>query len=436
MSAQTSLRRAPRVAPAFHLRSAVVLSVLPLAVLFIAACGDYTATTRKARDEFYAGKYTEAAKALEKGAHEDGVNQVLFLFDRATALHQGGDYEESIKDFQLADKLTEIKDYTSLSTEAATLITNDKIVPYRGEDFEKVLISQYLALDYLMLGKYEDALVECRRVNHKLHLMISEGKRKYKLNPFASYVSAMLYENAGEWNDAYVDYQAVHQLVPGFNYLGEDLYRLAWRNGIREDVEKWAQEYRLSEEDKKRIRETASKPEIVVIVENGHSPEKRPNPAWAALPKYYPRSNPIAYADISVNKQPRDRSYVLFDVERTAIENLDEKFAGLIAKRIAGVVTKEVVAHQVEKRTDPLVGALLRIGMYVADQADLRSWLTLPKDFQIVRLRVSPGDSYAVQVQPKAVDGTMAGRAPIEKVIHFPAYQRKPQRVFIPVRIL
>src|SRR5262249_31158901 len=144
-------------------------------------CGNYTSTTRQAREEFYAGKYTEAAKSLEKGAHEDSLDQLLYLFDRATALHEAGDYEESIKDFALADKLAEIKDYTSISREAATLVTNDKIIQYKGEDFENFLISQYLALNYLYLHKYEDALVECRRVNHKLHLMIEQGKRKYKL---------------------------------------------------------------------------------------------------------------------------------------------------------------------------------------------------------------------------------------------------------------
>lgn len=403
----------------------------------LAGCGDYTRSTRGARGDFYAGKYSDAAKALEKGAHEEGVDQLLFLFDRATALYHAGDYDESIKDFTTADRLAEIKDYTSVSAEAATLFTNDKILPYKGEDFEKVLISQYLALNYLMLGKQEDALVECRRVNHKLHLMISEGKKKYRLNPMASYLAAMLYEDQREWDHAYIDYQAVYKLEPSFPYLGEDLYRLAWKNNIREDMSRWAAEFRLSAEDQKRIRESSVLPEIVVIVENGQAPEKAPHPNWQAVPKFYPRSNPVAYAEVLVNGIDKGRSQPLFDVEATAIKDLDDKYAGLIAKRIGGVVAKEVVANEVGKRTDPIVGAIMRIGMHAVDQADLRSWLTLPKDFQVFRLRVPPGDSYKITLQPRnsAGDAAPTSTPTFEKIVRF-ENQKKNQRAFVPVRVL
>lgn len=403
----------------------------------LGGCGDYTRTTRAARDEFYAGQFSEAAKRLEEGAYQEGTDQLLFLFDRATALHHASDYEQSIKDFEIAEKLAELKDYTSVSSEVATLVTNDKILPYKGEDFEKVLISQYQALNYLMLGKYEDALVECRRVNHKLHIMISQGKRKFRLNPMASYLAAMMYEDQRQWDHAYIDYQAVYKLTPDFPYLGEDLYRLAWKNNIRDHMERWAREYNLSADDQKRIRETAALPEIVIIVENGRSPEKVPHQNWHALPKYVPRQNPVSYARVLVNGVEQGRSYTLFDVEKTAIQDLDEKYGGLIAKRVGGVVAKEVLADQVGKRTDPILGALLRIGMHAADQADLRSWLTLPRDFQVYRARVAPGEMYKLAIQPRALSGAEAVSSTqnIEKIIHF-ENQKKNQRVFFHVRVL
>lgn len=420
------------------MRVSAVLFLSLTSLAFLSGCGDYTSITRAAREEFYAGQYTEAAKILEEGAHEDGVDQLLYLLDRATALHQAGDYEASNKDFHLADKLAEIKDYTSLSTEAATLFTNDRIVQYKGEDFEKVLISQYLAINYLMLGKHEDALVEARRVNHKLHLMITEGKRRYKLNPFASYLAALMYEDQKEWNDAYVDYRAVHKLAPDFPYLGEDLYRLAWINGITEDAERWANEYRLSADHRKQIRQTAKQNEIVVIVENGRSPEKQPHPMWQALPQYVPRYNASSYADVIVNDDVLGRSHTLFNVEATAIANLDEKYAGLLAKRIGGVVAKEVVAHEVGRRTDPVVGAILRMGLHAIDQADLRSWLTLPRDFQVFRLRIAdPKATYTVKIRPKTSLGGDANvpTKGLEKVVHFDP--KKPgQKIVFHVRIL
>ncbi|MEW6055621.1 MAG: hypothetical protein AB1540_03330 [Bdellovibrionota bacterium] len=420
-----------------HGGSSLALGFCLILVLLIFGCSSYTSTTRSARDEFYSGKYTDAAKRLEKGAHEDGVDQLLYLFDRATALHHAGEYEESNKDFHLADKLAEIKDYTSLATEVATLVTNDKIIPYKGEDFEKTLIPQYLALNYLMLGKHEDALVECRRVNHKLHLMITQGQRKYQLNPMASYLAAILYEDNREWDHAYIDYQAVKKLLPELSYLREDLYRLAWRNKIREDMQRWAEEFGLSAEEQKRIRDTANKPEIIVIIENGRSPEKQPHPTWTALPRYVPRYNPVSQLEVTVNQETLGLSQTLFDVEKTAIQNLDDKFAGILAKKVGGVVAKEVVAHQIGKRTDPIIGALAWLGMHAVNQADLRSWLTLPKDFQIFRVRVEPAESYTIRIRPKSFDDreVASSSGVIEKIVRFDP-SRKEKRIFVPVRVM
>lgn len=372
---------------------------LVITLVMLSACGDYSKSTREAREEFYSGQYSDAARSLEKGAREEGPDQLLYVLDRATALHHAGDYEESNEEFHIADKLAEIKDYTSVSAEAATLFTNEKIIPYKGEDFERILISQYLALNYLMLGKKEDALVECRRVNHKLHMMISQGKRKYKLNPMAMYVAAVIYEDSGEWNDAYVDYQNVYKLMPDFPYLKEDLYRLAWKNKIYDHMERWAKVFRLSTEDTKRIREEADRPELVIFFEIGKSPEKQPHPSWRAIPYFVPRTNLVDAVDISLGGESNHRSQILFDIEKTAIENLNEKYAGLLAKRVAGVVAKEVIANQVEKRTNnEWLGLIARLGMYAVDQADLRSWLTLPKAFHIARLRVAEDNLYNVKL--------------------------------------
>ena len=285
MSRKTTLRRT------IGILGALAIGILP-------GCGDYSKSTREAREEFYAGEYSDAARSLEKGAREEGVDQLLYVLDRATALHHAGSYEESNQEFHLADKLSEIKDYTSLSAETATLITNDKIIPYKGEDFERVLISQYLALNYLMLGKKEDALVECRRVNHKLHMMISQGKRKYKLNPMAMYVAALLYEDAGEWSDAYVDYQQVYKLMPELSYLREDLYRLAAKNRMPDHQRRWAEAFNLSVEEQKRILEEASRPELVMIFELGRGPEKQPHRAFPSIPQFVPRYDSSNYADV------------------------------------------------------------------------------------------------------------------------------------------
>lgn len=346
---------------------------------------------------FREGNYEKAAEKLEKGLEKegDGNDQLLFLLDLALAYHSSGQYEESNRYFFEADNVAEIKDYTNYAAEAATLLTSDNIKPYKGEDFENVLISVYLALNFALMGKKESALVEARRVNRKLHRMIHEGKRPYKQNAFARYLSGLLYEADQEWNDAYISYKKTHELNPSFPELGLDLWRMAWLTGIQEDLDRWVQEYELTPEQIKKTKEKgpgSGFSEIIVLYENGISPIKRPHPQFHSIPKFYPRANPVEFAEVWVDGEKKGQTTILENIEATAIHNLDEKYAGIIVKKLAGVVAKEVVGNQVAKGTDsPILGFLTKLALHASDQADVRSWNLLPRDLQVARIVVAPG---------------------------------------------
>ncbi|MBI4926015.1 MAG: hypothetical protein HY843_08840 [Bdellovibrio sp.] len=302
-----------------------------------------------------------------------------------------------------ADKLAEIKDYTSLAAEGATLVVSENLKDYKAEDFENVLINTYLAMNYAMMGDFENALVEAKRVNRKLYLMVNEGKRKYKQNAFARYLSAIIYEAEKNYNDAYVDYKKTRELEPNYHGLGQDLWRIAWFLGMPDEMERWDKEYQLKKEDHEKARNLdpkKKKSEIIVLYENGISPVKRPHPSWHSIPKFFPRANPVSYAKIEINGKDVGETRILHDIESTAIYNLDEKYAGILAKKIAGVVVKEVIADQVARRTgSELLGSLTSFALHVADQADIRSWNLLPKDLQLIRIVVDPG-TYTIRALP------------------------------------
>jgi len=363
-------------------------------------------STRLFRD----GKYEEAAEKLKDGLSAqlpNGRDQLLYLFDLGLALHSAGQLEESNKVLLEADKIAEIKDYTSLATETSTLLVGDNIGDYKGEDFENVLINTYLAMNYALIGDNENALVEARRVNRKLYLMVTEGQRKYQQNAFARYLSAVLYEADGNFGDAYIDYKQVRALDPTVPGLGRDLWRMASELRMRDEMENWDREYALTEADHQLARRTlprAGNAEIIVLYENGISPEKRPNPDWRVLPRFYPRHNPVLFAEVELNGERMGPTFQLHNIEATAIRNLDEKYGGLIAKKVSGVIAKEVLADQIERKTNsPLLGFIARVAFYASDQADLRSWNLLPKDLQLARFVVTPG-TYTVRLLPDGAD--------------------------------
>ena len=347
---------------------------------------------------FRNGEYEAATQKLRAGLEkqgEEGRDSLLYLLDLGLALHSAGKYDESTQVFLKADKIAEIKDYTSLAAETTTLLISDNIKDYKAEDFENVMISTYLAMDYALMGNTEDALVEARRVNHKLELMINEGERKYKQNAFARYLSGILYESNRDYDEAYIDYKSVYKLAPEFPGLGRDLWRCASILHMQDEMKKWDKQFSLSKEDHKAanlIGKKSKKGEIIVLYENGISPIKRPNPVFESLPQFHPRFNPVMDAKVEVNGAEKGTTAVLENVEATAIENLDEKYGAIIAKKIAGIAVKEAVAYGIGRETNsPVIWLVSRALLYATDQADLRSWNLLPRDLQVLRIPIEPG---------------------------------------------
>lgn len=356
-------------------------------------------TDREANNYFKNQDWEKAANSLKTGLDHQGSygrDRLLYLLDLGLTYRYAGRYDESNKYFFEAEKLSEISDYTSLSAEGATLFTSDTIKNYRAEDFEHLMINTYLAMNFAEQGKMDDALVEARKVNRKLYLMVTEGKKNYKQNNFARYLSGILYEAEGESSDAYIDYKKAYQNDPSVKMIGSDLFRLAKKQGMMDEARKWQSEFELSPEtlikgnDKK---ENKGSGEIIVLYENGISPIKVPHESFNQVPKFVARQNPYLFAEVEIDSERRGPPVEFYNIEATAIENLDEKYAGIIAKKIAGVVAKEIVGNQIERATDsPLLGFLTKIVFYASDQADLRSWSLLPRDLQIGKYLVRSGE--------------------------------------------
>jgi uncharacterized protein len=386
----------------------------------LGACTSARVNEAQANRYFKQERYEEAAEKLVEGLKKQGDNsldELLYLMDIGLSYHLAGKYKESNQYFTRADKIAAIKDYKNLAEESAGLVTSDMIIPYKGEDFEKVMINTYMALNYTLMGDYENALVEAKLVNRKLLLMVTEGKKKYKQNTFARYLSGILYEALGEIDEAYIDYKETYELDDEIPGLGADLWLGAHRMKWVEDEREWRKEYELKPEDEKKALSRIGKlgaesaGELIVVFQNGIGPQKHPHPNFHSVPKFYPRFNPTSEAQIEVDGKVVGKTYVLHDIESTAIKDLDEKYAGIIAKKVGGIIVKEGIGYGVEKATDsPLLGFITKVALHAADQADVRSWNLLPKDLQMARIVLKPGE-YVVNVRP---DGE--GR-PLQKTI-------------------
>ncbi len=374
-----------------------------LGPLVLAGCaGDYVARTYALRQAYEVEDYPRALGELEvleqQGHPKDAL---LVLLDKGMVLHAAGSWEESIQVLEQADRLSAELDAISLSEEAGALLSNERQRAYRGEDFEKLMISVLQALNYAQLGKDEDALVEVRRVNERLEKMIVDEKKPYEQLAIARYIGGVLYEDQREWDSAFIDYSKALELEPRLDALAEPLLRLAKRTG-RDDA---------YESLRERFPDVPHEPlgpgegQVVVVVEAGLSPEKEPasrqyRPDAVELitvPVYRDRgATPLAQVRVAEATQ---RAVPVTSLEQVAKIHLNDRIGRMLAKQVAGAVVKAGLAAGAGAATrSEEVAYLTFLLLNLANEPDLRSWLSLPAEFQLARFRL-PAGRHTVQVE-------------------------------------
>jgi len=367
------------------------LALVSLTVFALTGCATYHMKVSDFRDHLRKNEAQKASDKIKDKAFEPGDDQVVYLLEYATANQLAKNFDESNKAFLKAEQLTDINDYHSVSRISGSLLLNEAMIQYKGDDYEKVMINAMLAINFLMQGKAEEARVECRKLNQKLYKFRFEGKRHYEQNPFAFYLSALIWEDDEDWDSAYIDFKKTYEVNPHINYLKEDLIRAAANAQRPEELERWKKEF--PQVKPSRLKDVG---ELVLVFQQGWGPLKRPNPEFVRVPKLYPSFAETTGARLEVENGPSELAQTVLDVTDVAIKTLDEQYAPLVAMRVAGIATKAVVSDQIRQKNE-FLGQLAWIGMNIIDQADLRQWSSLPASIQVAKLRLAPG-SHRVRI--------------------------------------
>ncbi|MFP2929681.1 COG3014 family protein [Pyxidicoccus sp. 3LG] len=370
-------------------------------LLLLSGCAsDYVARTRGVRAAYQSEAYDDALSALEAAARA-GVekDRLLVMLDKGMVLHAAGRWAESNAVLEEAERLSEMLDGVSVSEEAGALLTNERQRAYRGEDFEKLMISVLQALNYAELGEDESAMVEVRQVNERLEKMVTDEKKPYEQLAIARYLGGIIREDQRDWDSAYIDYAKAYELEPRLGDLVEPLLRLAKLAG-RDDA---YAELKAKHPGVPHAPLAPGEAQLVVVVEAGLSPEKQrasrdygDGGDLIEVPVYRDRGSAPSVT-VAVGEQSRQAVTVtsLADVART---HLDHRIGGMLAKQLAGVAVKAGVAAGVGALTKSEgVGALTFLVLNAANAPDLRSWLSLPAEFQVARFRL-PAGSHTVRV--------------------------------------
>ncbi len=375
--------------------------------------------------EVASDRFASAARLVEDNKESYGKNSaVLYNLESGLLLHYAGDYELSNTHFLESEREMDDLYTQSVSKGVGSMVLNDNLLPYEGEDFEKVYVNLFLALNYARLGKLGDALVEARKVDLKLkeYSRQYEGKNSYKQDAFVRYIMGVLYEADGEVNDAFISYRDAYQGYKAYDtlfatkcpsYLKADLVRTAGRLGFQNELTEYEKEF--------GIKYTPSPPNLgtlLVVIYSGRGPVKEEvklrvsimdnegtvHTFVAAVPKFHSRQNWVSTYNVSANGNgvsDATESELGEDVNAIAGKSLDERISLIYLKTAGRALLKFLAAEQakkeVKKQNDsPLANFLTSVVVDAAydasEKADVRTWRTLPHDIQIALLRLPAGD--------------------------------------------
>ncbi len=429
------------------------------------------------------GEFAQAAARVESGKASYGTkNALLFELDKGLLLQGAGQYQESNASFEAAKRTAKDLFTKSVTAEASTFLINDAMRPYYGEDFERALIHVFCALNYALLGQTDEALVECRQVDFYLKtLRVDYGhKNAHTDDAFANYLGGLLYEDAGETNDAHISYlkaldayedYAKRYKTPRPAGLLEDALRTARILGFTDRVESLQKRWG----DVPAPARPAGAGELIVLLFNGLAPQKvnsffeisvfngwpyveqvktsgeedaQVEQARAAMrgvaadkmirlavPVYKPTPYTVRGMRVEAGDVQAEGSLVE-DVGAIARQNLKDRIGRTRAKAVARAVVKYLIAQKVSEKVGEKKGAgagrlfkaVLQAAAAATETADKRSWRTLPDQILMARAVLPAGPHQA------RVEFTDAAGAPVRTQALGDIRVKPGRRTFLIVR--
>lgn len=374
---------------------------------FLAGCstyGDRMAPVEAAVDEGNPGRAVELLDADPGGPGD----RVVDLLNRGALLRMAGEYEASNRALESAyDAMAEV-DPLSVSESIGSLMVGETVFAYAGEPHERVLLHLLMAFNYLDLGDADAARVEALRVDLRLQRLAAEqGRSVYRQDPFARYLSGLIFEHLGEPDQALVAYRQAFEAyreqserlgvaVPGS--LQKDLLRLADQLGLDDDRVEWQDAFGL--EQWPDPAEHGDKAHAVMIAGVGLAPRKgeqgfmvqdhRGRVHSVALPYYESRQRVvggfrlIAEAD-SATAEP------VHDLDALARILLNEQQGALAARALGRLLVQKEMIDQA-REANPIAGLAMNVFTVAVDRADTRTWGMLPAQYYMARISLPPGE--------------------------------------------
>ena len=414
--------------------SSPVIGVILLAVLVCcvtSGCAtSYVDRAKTSRKLFYTGHLESSRKEIDQQLKKGRKKEADVLKLESAMLDMSNGNMAAAK-----KSLREVRDrfdhfeQKSLGENTLSLWTDDTVIAYPGEDYEKVMIRAMLAVAELLDGggdaeAYALQIVEkqeeIRLASNEKPLKDKDGnelpspKMAYQQVAFGAYLRGLIREETlSNYDDALRAYQNAAQWAPEFNQAKVDLHRaehgrhheqgngvvyvitFVGRGPYKEQVNAEATQISLLIAD--RIFSALNKYSVPPTLAPVMIPEIR---------RYY---DDVRSVGVFVDGKPTAATETITDVGQMAFDQYQINRDSIIAKAVVRRIVKKstVLAAKNVADVNPWVSLLFDVGGVVweaYEAADTRCWGLLPDRIQIARIELPAGE-HTIELQPVSTSG-------------------------------
>ncbi|MFD2179705.1 COG3014 family protein [Veronia pacifica] len=380
----------------------------------------YSEVMGNSRQHVEMGEYDLALENLPNSP----AGEVLDGFERGRLELLAGKNADSQNSFEISDAILvenskqAMLRLSSGMNQAGSLLVNDSLIDYQPSDYELGFLHLYRSLNFLAQKDLTGALVEVRRANkvqenarkireeelteaeseatengidnQNLGVLLSRypnagAKLSEVQNGYLFYYSALLYEAEGNLNDAFIDYSRALAVAPKNVHIADALKRIARKQGRGSDLRSLEAKYGKFKKPGK------DKGQVVILSEQNVVQSKKalrlPFSMWdengqpanitVSLP-YYPDLSVTPPRSIMLDGQS-EKPLLLTNVSGMANAALGEQITSIAIRQIVRVLAKDRLRREISSHdTSGVANLLANVYNTVTEQADTRSWQTLP----------------------------------------------------------
>lgn len=371
------------------------------------------------------GSVKQAVEQLEKNNAAGVISKdkdILYYFEKGELLTLDNNYAAGRDSWLKADEFVRqwedsVKaDASKVIGDIGSYLVNDKTRRYDGQDYEKVMLSADLTLSHIMQGNYDLARIEMKKTYEREKLIESFREKEYdKLQEDAKSKNVTAdVSQMKEYPMAELDTPEVNGLKNGFqnafaHYLAGYFFEVTGELSLAEpgyrNALKLAPNSRLVQAGLKEVgrrRPGPKESDVLFVIESGFAP------SWKSItiPIPIPRQRgfmvtPLSFPLIKSENPGFVPSVVsvagkqlavetLTNIDTMARRQLKDQMPGILLRTVIRAVVKSVAQDQAYKGGLAL-GVLTNVATVATEQADDRSWRTLPERISVARATLPQG---------------------------------------------